>query len=100
MKNNGANNLDQQTQNKESCFVCNKSGNIALFCIVQKCGPNPKKNVTKETFMTIIIDINMVESVDGWRVLTVIYVMTKTNLKNILILRSPKSLLLVILIKM
>ena len=49
----------------------------------------------------MIADINMVENVDGWCADSGAnrhVVMTKTGLKNILILRSPKSSCLVMLI--
>ena len=91
---------NQQVQEKGSCFVCGKSGHIARFCRFWKCGPNPQANVTEEPFMAVITDINMVENVDGWwtdLVQTVMSVMTKTGLKNILILRSPKPSCLVML---
>ncbi|KAH0656005.1 hypothetical protein KY285_030887 [Solanum tuberosum] len=67
-KNNDENNQaqNQQVQDKEPCFVCGKSGHIARFCRFRKRGPNPQANVIEESFVAVITDINMVESVDGW----------------------------------
>ena len=86
--------------NKGPCFVCGKSGHIAQFCRFWKRGPNPQANVTEEPFVEVITDINMVENVDGWCADSGAnrhVVMTKTGLKNILILRSPKLSCLVML---
>ena len=67
-KNNGENHQAQNklVQEKGPCFVCGKSGNIARFCRFWKCSPNPQANVTKEPFVVVITDINMVENVDRW----------------------------------
>ena len=62
-KNNGENN---QVQEKGPCFVSGKSGHFARFYKFWKRGPNPQANVTEETFVAVITDINMVENVDGW----------------------------------
>ena len=49
-----------------SCFVCGKSGHIARFCKFQKRESVPQANVTEEPLVAMIIDINMVQYVEGW----------------------------------
>ncbi|WMV08144.1 hypothetical protein MTR67_001529 [Solanum verrucosum] len=101
-KNNGENNQaqNQQVQDKGPCFVCGKSGHIARFCRFWKCGPNPQAKVSEEPFLALIIDITLLRVlVDGGLnlVQTVMSLMTKIGLKNILILSSPNPSCLVIL---
>ena len=55
-----------QDQFNRSCFVCGKSGHIALFCKFHKCESVPQANVTKEPLVAMITDINMVQYVEGW----------------------------------
>ena len=54
-ENNQAQN--QQVQEKGPCFVYEKSGHIARFCIFWKRDLNPQGNVTEEPFVAVITDI-------------------------------------------
>ncbi|KAM3707636.1 hypothetical protein ACJW31_02G038700 [Castanea mollissima] len=55
-----------QDQFNRSCFVCGKSGHIARFCKFRKHESVPQANVTEEPLVAMIIDINMVQYVEGW----------------------------------
>ena len=49
-----------------SCFVCSKSRHIARFCKFQKRESVPQANITEESLVAMITDINMVQYVEGW----------------------------------
>ena len=54
-----------QYQFNKYFFVCGKSGYIAQFCKFWKHEFVPQANVIKEPLVTMIIDINMVQFVEG-----------------------------------
>ena len=54
-----------QDQFNISCFVYGKSGHIARFCKFRKHESIPQANVTEEPLVAMIIDINMVQYVEG-----------------------------------
>ena len=55
-----------QDQFNRSCFVCGRSGHITRFCKFQKCEFVSQVNVTEKPLAAMIIDINMVQYVEGW----------------------------------
>ena len=54
-----------QDQFNRSCFVCGRSGHITRFCKFQKCESVSQVNVTEKPLAAMIIDINMVQYVEG-----------------------------------
>ena len=55
-----------QDQFNRSCFVYGKSGHVARFCKFWNCESVLQANVTVEPLVALIIDINMVQYVEGW----------------------------------
>ena len=58
--------LPSNNQQVNACFVCGKSGHITRFCKFRKHGSIPQANVTEEPLVTMIIDIYMIQYVEGW----------------------------------
>ena len=56
-----------QDQFNRSSFVCGKSEHIARFCKFRKSESIPQINVTEEPLVAMIIDINIVQYVEGWQ---------------------------------
>ena len=55
-----------QDQFNRSCFVCGNSEHIARFCKFRKSESVPQANVTEEPLVAMIVDINIVQYVEGW----------------------------------
>ncbi|GKU90569.1 hypothetical protein SLEP1_g4551 [Rubroshorea leprosula] len=53
-------------QNSNACFVFGKLGHTTRVCKFRKCGPNPQVNITKEPFVVMLSDINMLNGGEGW----------------------------------